>query len=71
VKIVAELSQPLAVLHGEGEQLVSLDYLRGLTMPTLWRGDVQVLLGAGHAPHEETPQEFAAVLTQFITELPA
>jgi len=25
------------VLHGEGDQLVSLDYLRGLTMPTLWR----------------------------------
>lgn len=66
VKIVAELTQPLAVLHGEGEQLVSLDYLRTITMPTLWRGEVQVLPDAGHAPHEETPQKFAAVLTQFI-----
>jgi pimeloyl-ACP methyl ester carboxylesterase len=69
VRIVAELSRPLAVLHGEGEQLVSLDYLRTVAMPTLWRGEVQVLPGSGHAPHEEAPQEFAAVLTRFITEL--
>lgn len=69
VKVVAELPQPLAVLHGEGEQLVSLDYLRKITMPTLWRGEVRVLPGTGHAPHEEAPQEFAAVLAQFITEL--
>jgi pimeloyl-ACP methyl ester carboxylesterase len=69
VQVVAELSQPLAVLHGEGEQLVNLDYLRKLTMPALWRGEVQVLPGVGHAPQEEAPQEFAAVLTQFITEL--
>jgi pimeloyl-ACP methyl ester carboxylesterase len=69
VKVVAELSQPLAVLHGEGEQLVSLDYLRKVPMPTLWRGDVRVLPGVGHAPHEEAPQEFGAVLTQFMTDL--
>jgi pimeloyl-ACP methyl ester carboxylesterase len=69
VKVVAELPQPLAVLHGEGEQLVSLAYLRQVTMPTLWRGEVQVMPGVGHAPHEEAPQEFAAILTRFITGL--
>ncbi|MBP2327183.1 pimeloyl-ACP methyl ester carboxylesterase [Kibdelosporangium banguiense] len=70
VQIAAELSQPLAVLHGEGEQLVSLDYLRKLTMPTMWRGGVRILPGAGHAPQEEAPEKFAAVLTEFVTELP-
>jgi pimeloyl-ACP methyl ester carboxylesterase len=69
VEVVAGLAQPLAVLHGEGEQLVNLDYLRTLTMPTLWRGEVQVLRGAGHAPQEETPEQFAAVLTEFISDL--
>jgi pimeloyl-ACP methyl ester carboxylesterase len=67
--IVAGLPQPLAVLHGEGEQFVNLDYLRAVTMPTLWRGEVRVLPGVGHAPQEEAPEEFAAVLTEFITEL--
>ncbi|WP_208298069.1 alpha/beta fold hydrolase [Actinophytocola oryzae] len=70
VAIVAALTRPLAVLQGEGEQLVSLDYLRGVPMPTLWRGEVQVLPGAGHAPQEETPDAFAEVLTQFLADLP-
>jgi pimeloyl-ACP methyl ester carboxylesterase len=70
VAIVAGLSKPLAVLHGEGEQLVSLDYLRTLAMPTLWRGEVRLLPGVGHAPHEEAPEEFAAVLAEFVAELP-
>jgi pimeloyl-ACP methyl ester carboxylesterase len=69
VAVVAGLSVPLLVLQGEGEQLVSLDYLRTVAMPTLWGGEVRILPGTGHAPHEEAPEEFAVVLTQFITEL--
>jgi pimeloyl-ACP methyl ester carboxylesterase len=69
VAIAAGLRQPLAILHGAGEQLVSLDYLRGLTIPALWRGQVQGIPGAGHAPHQEVPQRFAAVLTEFSADL--
>ncbi|GHF65527.1 pimeloyl-ACP methyl ester carboxylesterase [Amycolatopsis bartoniae] len=68
VDIVANLTRPLAVLHGEGEQLVSLEYLRGLTIPTLWRGEVQLVPG-GHAPHEEAPDQFAATLAAFVADL--
>ncbi|HET9655148.1 MAG TPA: alpha/beta hydrolase [Kineosporiaceae bacterium] len=67
--VVAGLTVPLAVLHGAGEQVVSLDYLRALTAPTLWRGEVQVIPGAGHAPHQETPDTFAALLTDFIADV--
>jgi pimeloyl-ACP methyl ester carboxylesterase len=69
VGIAATLGRPLAVLQGEGEQLVSLDYLRALTIPTLWRGAVQIVPGAGHAPHEEQPEAFAALLENFIADL--
>ena len=69
VEIVTHLKQPIAVLQGADEQLVSLDYLRRLTIPTLWRGAVQVLPGVGHAPQVETPDEFADILTQFIDDL--
>jgi pimeloyl-ACP methyl ester carboxylesterase len=68
VAIVSSLPVPLAVLHGEGEQLVSLDYLRGLAAPTLWRGQVQLIEGAGHAPHLEQPARFAALLTAFVED---
>lgn len=69
VDVVRTLTVPLAILHGAGEQLVSLDYLRQLQAPSLWRGAVQVIAGAGHAPQEETPDEFAAALEAFIADL--
>jgi pimeloyl-ACP methyl ester carboxylesterase len=69
VAVAARLTQPIAVLHGEHDQLVSLDYLRGLTMPTRWRGAVQILPGVGHAPHVEAPRQFADIATRFITDL--
>ena len=65
VAIAAGLRKPIAILHGAGEQLVSLDYLHGLTIPALWRGQVQLIPGAGHAPHQEVPQRFAALLAEF------
>ena len=69
VAIVAELGRPLAVLQGEQEQLISLDYLTKLTIPSLWRGAVQVVPGTGHAPHLEAPEEFTSLLEQFIADV--
>lgn len=69
VAIASSLSVPLAILQGEGEQLVSLPYLEQLSMPSLWRGSVQVLAGVGHAPHLEDPAAFEEVLGAFIADL--
>jgi pimeloyl-ACP methyl ester carboxylesterase len=66
VAAVADLQRPLAILHGQDEQLVNLSYLQQLRIPSLWRGSVQLIAGAGHAPHEETPGDFADLLEQFI-----
>ena len=70
VEVVATLDKPLAILHGAHDQLVGLDYLQKLQAPTLWRGAVQLIAAAGHAPHEETPDELAVLLDQFIADLP-
>jgi pimeloyl-ACP methyl ester carboxylesterase len=69
VAIVTALRQPLAILHGQDEQLVSLPYLRQLSVRSLWRGTVQVIPGAGHAAHVEQPEAFAGLLTEFIADL--
>ncbi|NOX60346.1 MAG: alpha/beta hydrolase [Chloroflexi bacterium] len=68
VEIVANLTAPLAVLHGAHEQLVNGDYIRGLTMPTLWRGAVQVIPDAGHAPQWEQAERFNALLAAFLSD---
>ncbi|RPE42336.1 pimeloyl-ACP methyl ester carboxylesterase [Streptomyces sp. Ag109_O5-1] len=70
VEIVRGLDKPLAILQGAGEQLVNPVYLQKLQAPTLWRGAVQTVQGAGHALQEETPDELTALLDHFIAELP-
>lgn len=68
VEVVAGLQIPLAVLHGAEEQLVSGAYLETVAMPSLWRGAVQVIQGAGHAPHWEQPEAFNALLGAFLAD---
>lgn len=67
--IVDALPHPLAILHGEAEQLVNLAYLQKLTIPTLWHGNVQVIPAVGHALHQEAPETFTALLDQFLADL--
>ncbi len=66
--VVRELEAPLAVVHGAEDQLVNGAYFATLTMPTLWRGAVQTIPGAGHAPQWETPEAFDALVAAFLEE---
>ncbi|MDB5079689.1 MAG: hypothetical protein JWP00_1613 [Chloroflexi bacterium] len=68
LKIVAYLTKPLAILQGEHEQLVNLDYLNNLDAPTLWRRAVQIIPDAGHSPHLEQPETFNALVEAFLTD---
>lgn len=68
VLAVAALKQPLAIVQGEHEQLVNVAYLQGLNAPTLWRGSVQIVPDAGHAPQWEQPEAFGALVEAFAAE---
>lgn len=65
VSVVAHLQKPLAIVHGEFDPLINLSYLKGLDIPTLWRGKIQIISGAGHTPHWEQPESFNRLLTEF------
>lgn len=69
LKIVKELEIPLAILHGTGEKLVNLEYIRSLEMPTLWKGEVQMINQAGHAPQLENVEVFNQLLAEFVTSV--
>jgi pimeloyl-ACP methyl ester carboxylesterase len=70
-KVAAELKQPLAILHGAREALINGGYFADLTLPTLWRGAVQIIPAAGHTPHWETPAEFDALIEAFASDCEA
>jgi len=69
VKLVAEISIPIAVIHGELEQLVSLDYIQSLAIAKLWRSQVQIVKNTGHAPHVEASGQFNKLISEFMTDL--
>ena len=66
--VVRDLEVPLAVLHGGEEQLVNGRYFGSVAMPTLWRGAVQMIPDAGHAPQWETPRIFDSLIEAFVEE---
>lgn len=68
IEIVAGLDVKLAVLHGGLDRLVNSSYYESLEMPTLWKGEVQVIEGAGHALHWEQAGGFNALLGDFIED---
>jgi pimeloyl-ACP methyl ester carboxylesterase len=67
--IIRNLKIPLAMVHGREEQIVDLGYLKRLPAPTLWRGEVQVIDGAGHAPQWEKAEAFNKVLDAFASSV--
>ncbi|MES2611685.1 MAG: alpha/beta hydrolase [Pseudomonadota bacterium] len=70
LNIIATIGRPLAIVQGAHEQIVNPAYLGGLspTIPTLWRGKVQVVEGAGHAVQWENPAQFGALLDAFVAD---
>ena len=71
VSIVSGLETPLTVVLGAEDQLCRESYMRNLKMPSLWRGDLQVISDAGHIPQWEQPEKFNGILEEFITEVAA
>lgn len=67
-QVVATTSVPIAVLQGEDDSFMSLDYFDSLTWNSLWRNRVAVIRGAGHAPFREKPAEYNRLLSQFIKD---
>lgn len=60
---------PLAVVNGNGEPFVNLDYVDGLSYANLWEGRCHRLPGLGHAPFWEAPDVFDPILERFLRDV--
>jgi pimeloyl-ACP methyl ester carboxylesterase len=68
-QIVEQASLPIALVNGEGEPIVRLNYLEGLKLRSPVFERPQVIKNAGHAPFLQRPDQFNGLLHRFMTSL--
>jgi pimeloyl-ACP methyl ester carboxylesterase len=67
---IAETAQvPIAVVNGEKDPLVNVDYVGSLKYRTLWDEHCFVLRGLAHVPFLEAPEVFNPILARFLADM--
>jgi pimeloyl-ACP methyl ester carboxylesterase len=67
-QIVEASSTPLAVVNGDADPIVNLNYVDTVKYANLWQKHCYRLVGLGHAPFWEDPEEFNLLLERFLTD---
>jgi pimeloyl-ACP methyl ester carboxylesterase len=67
--IVESSPVPVAVVNGDGDRFVNLDYFDTVAYANLWEGRCHRLSGLGHAPFWEAPGDFNPVLERFLNDV--
>ncbi|MHA1157499.1 MAG: alpha/beta fold hydrolase [Alphaproteobacteria bacterium] len=69
-RTIVETSQtPIAIVNGESDPVVNLDYVASLAYRNLWEKHCFVLRGAGHSPFMQVPDLFNPVLGRFVGDM--
>jgi pimeloyl-ACP methyl ester carboxylesterase len=69
--LAEKLKVPLAIFHGEHDQLVNPEYLEGLSIAMTWKNKIHYIPDAGHSPQWENPDRFNALLEEYILDVTA
>ena len=68
-KIAETRDIPLAIVNGENDPMVNLDYVSSLAYRNLWEDHCFLLRGAGHAAFMQTPDLFNPVFGRFAEDM--
>ena len=68
-RIVAEASLPIAVVNGEDEPFVNLDFVSTVEFGNLWERQTYRIANSGHAPFWDRPEEFDPYLLRFANDV--
>ena len=68
-QLMGDAKRPIALIVGEHDTAVSATFLQSVQGPALWRGGVQTITDAGHAPFLDAPAPFNAMLLQFLRDV--
>jgi pimeloyl-ACP methyl ester carboxylesterase len=64
------LTVPLLSVHGKADKLVPVAAMAGAEAYVHARHELVSLIGVGHLPHEEAPEEFNRVLLSWLAAGP-
>jgi pimeloyl-ACP methyl ester carboxylesterase len=67
--IVESSLVPLAVVNGDTDRFVNLDYFDTVAYANLWEGRCHRLRGVGHAPFWDAPGDFDLLLARFLKDV--
>lgn len=65
---LAATDLPVGLVYGAEDRLIRVDYVRGVTGPSLWRNGVATIDGCGHVPPWQTPEAFNELLSSFADD---
>jgi pimeloyl-ACP methyl ester carboxylesterase len=68
-QIVESSPTPIAVVNGDAEPIVNVDYVETVRFANLWQNHCYRLAGLGHAPFWENPGEFNPLLDRFLADV--
>lgn len=67
--LVETSSVPIAVVNGESDPVINLDYIDGISFGNIWRGGQVRIERAGHGVHRENPKVLNGLLEDFIEDV--
>jgi len=66
IDILKNFNKPIAIIHGENDPLINLNYIEELAIPGLWNNKINIIPKAYHSPQLEHSDEFNILLKEFI-----
>jgi len=68
-RLAIDCPVPLAIINGRNDKVIQHAHVESLPYKNLWRGAVQYIEDAGHAPFWQQPEAFNAVLGPFLATI--
>lgn len=67
--LVETAEVPIAVINGEDDPVIDLDYIDRIGFANVWTGKPIRIAGAGHGLHRELPEQFNRLLLAFVNDI--
>lgn len=69
IEQIEQLPFPTAIVLGSEDTIINSQYIRKMVSENIWRGEVQIISGAGHSPQLEKPEKFNGLLHDYLNDL--